>query len=146
MMATNTSNGHPIFEEIYGIEEAKEALKEYLVLPFRFPQLFTTRHPSRFQLLFGAPGVGKTSVVQSLMAHMPGVTLLRVHCKDLCSNSGGDGATPVHTLFERARHNQPSIVVIDNMETFHPKSQDSQIQIKTIKVYTREFVADGINP
>ncbi len=79
-METNNSAEHRSFEEMCGMEEVKEVLKEYVVLPYRFPQLFTTRHPSRIQLLFGASGVGKTSVVTRLMSHMPGVTLLSVQC------------------------------------------------------------------
>lgn len=49
------------WSDISGLEGAKEGLKEAVILPIRFPQLFDeTRKPWRGILLYGPPGTGKS--------------------------------------------------------------------------------------
>ena len=59
-------DSHPerTFDKLFGLYKAKEILKENVVLPFKFPQLFT-RHWCRKLLLFGAPGTGIIHTLKS---------------------------------------------------------------------------------
>jgi vacuolar protein-sorting-associated protein 4 len=54
------------WEDVAGLENAKEALKEAVILPIKFPHLFTgKRQPWKGILLYGPPGTGKSSVSSS---------------------------------------------------------------------------------
>jgi vacuolar protein-sorting-associated protein 4 len=49
------------WEDVAGLEKAKEALKEAVIFPIRFPQLFQgKRKPWKGILLYGPPGTGKS--------------------------------------------------------------------------------------
>jgi len=48
------------WEDIAGLESAKEALKEAVIMPMKFPELFEgARTPWKGILLYGPPGTGK---------------------------------------------------------------------------------------
>ncbi len=54
------------YSNVAGHEKIKNLLKEYILLPLLFPDLFKgCRRPSKAVLLFGAPGVGKTFLAQA---------------------------------------------------------------------------------
>ncbi|KAI6234381.1 Vesicle-fusing ATPase [Aphelenchoides fujianensis] len=85
------------WDDIAGLEGAKEALKEAVILPIKFPHLFRgQRKPWRGILLFGPPGTGKSS--------------------DLVSKWLGESEKLVKELFQMARANKPSIIFIDETE------------------------------
>ena len=47
------------FSDIAGLDEAKQALREAVILPAKYPHLFTgSRQPWRRILLYGPPGTG----------------------------------------------------------------------------------------
>lgn len=52
---------HMQWDDVAGLEAAKDALKEAVILPVKFPQFFTgKRKPWSGLLLYGPPGTGKS--------------------------------------------------------------------------------------
>lgn len=93
----------PKFEGIYGMDDAKTALKESLVLPRLHPNLFQgERRPWNSILLFGPPGTGK-SHLSSAIAKETGCPLLTVSASEIVSKWQGESEKAIRELFERGR-------------------------------------------
>ena len=104
------------WEDIAGLDGAKEALKEAVILPVRFPHLFTgKRKPLSGILLYGPPGTGKSFLAKAV-ATEANSTFFSVSSSDLVSKWMGESERLVKQLFTMARENKPSIIFIDEVD------------------------------
>ncbi|KAH3685923.1 hypothetical protein WICPIJ_003113 [Wickerhamomyces pijperi] len=104
------------WEDIAGLEPAKESLKEAVILPVRFPHLFTgKRKPLSGILLYGPPGTGKSYLAKAV-ATEANSTFFSVSSSDLVSKWMGESERLVKQLFAMARENKPSIIFIDEVD------------------------------
>lgn len=100
------------WDDVAGLEGAKEALKEAVILPYRFPQLFTgKRKPWKGILLYGPPGTGKSYLAKAVATEAD-ATFFSVSSSDLVSKWQGESERLVRNLFDMAREKKPSIVFI----------------------------------
>ena len=110
------AHGRVTFEDVAGIEEAKEDLfeiVEFLRDPQRFQRL-GGRIP-RGVLLVGPPGTGKTLTARAV-AGEANVPFFTISGSDFVEMFVGVGASRVRDMFEQAKKNAPCIIFIDEID------------------------------
>ncbi|MEO9460856.1 MAG: ATP-dependent zinc metalloprotease FtsH [Lentilitoribacter sp.] len=112
----NETQGKITFEDVAGVDEAKEDLEE-IVEFLRDPQKFQRlggRIP-RGVLLVGPPGTGKTLLARSV-AGEANVPFYTISGSDFVEMFVGVGASRVRDMFEQAKKNSPCIIFIDEID------------------------------
>ncbi len=105
------------WDQVAGLEIAKESLKEAVILPQKFPQLFEgKRKPWKGILLYGPPGTGKSFLAKAVATEADS-QFFSVSSSDLVSKWQGESERLVRNLFEMARENKPSIIFVDEIDS-----------------------------
>jgi SpoVK/Ycf46/Vps4 family AAA+-type ATPase len=105
------------WDDIAGLEGAKNSLKEAVVYPFLRPDLFSgLREPARGMLLFGPPGTGKTMLARAVATESKS-TFFSVSASSLTSKWHGESEKLVRALFGLAKALAPSIIFVDEIDS-----------------------------
>ncbi|EMC93308.1 hypothetical protein BAUCODRAFT_235861 [Baudoinia panamericana UAMH 10762] len=107
------------FEDIGGLDDIIEELRESIIYPLTMPHLYAS-HSSLLTapsgvLLYGPPGCGKTMLAKAL-ARESGACFINLHISTLTEKWYGDSNKLVAAVFSLARKLQPSIVFIDEID------------------------------
>ncbi|BAY49715.1 cell division protein FtsH [Scytonema sp. HK-05] len=104
------------FEDVAGIEEAKEELQEVVTF-LKQPEKFTAigaRIPKGV-LLVGPPGTGKTLLAKAI-AGEAAVPFFSISGSEFVEMFVGVGASRVRDLFKKAKENAPCLIFIDEID------------------------------
>ncbi|ESZ94093.1 AAA family ATPase [Sclerotinia borealis F-4128] len=105
------------WDDVAGLEVAKNALKEAVVYPFLRPDLFMgLREPARGMLLFGPPGTGKTMLARAVATESKS-TFFSISASSLTSKFLGESEKLVRALFSLAKALAPSIIFVDEIDS-----------------------------
>lgn len=107
------------WDEVVGLEDAKNAIEDAIVYPSKRPDLFPTGW-ARGILLFGPPGCGKT-LIAAATANKINAAFYNVDAASIMSKWLGESEQNVAKLFENARlvseNGQPAIIFIDEIDS-----------------------------
>ncbi|WP_135828964.1 AAA family ATPase [Halorussus halobius] len=105
------------FEDVGGLEEAKQTLTEAVEWPLAYRNLFATTNtdPPSGILLFGPPGTGKTLLARALAGETD-VNFIHVDGPELLDRYVGESEKAVREIFDRARQASPAIVFLDEID------------------------------
>ena len=134
------------WDDVIGLEEVKQAIRESIVFPFLRPDLFKLGWP-RGILLYGPPGCGKTMVAAATAAEIDGY-FISVDAASIMSKWLGEGEMNVSKLFSDARKmlsdNKPVIVFVDEIDSLlGTRGQEVGGEVRVRDQFLKE--TDGIS-
>jgi transitional endoplasmic reticulum ATPase len=108
---------HVTFDDVGGLEEAKQVLTEAVEWPLSYGPLFkeTNTDPPSGILLYGPPGTGKTLLARALAGESD-VNFVSVAGPELIDKYVGESEKAVREVFDRARQAAPAIVFFDEVD------------------------------
>jgi transitional endoplasmic reticulum ATPase len=110
------------WDDIGGLDSAKELLREGIELPLRHPDAFRRLgiRPANGFLLYGPPGTGKTLLAKAV-ARESEANFIATKSSDLLSKWYGESEQQIARLFQRARQVAPTVIFIDEIDSLAPQ-------------------------
>ncbi|KNZ46502.1 adenosinetriphosphatase [Puccinia sorghi] len=109
------------FSDVGGLDPIINDLKESIIFPLCYPTSFKSSaglfSSPKGVLLYGPPGCGKTMLAKTL-AKESGAMFINIKPSDLSSKWFGESSKLVAALFSLSRKLQPSIIFIDEIDSF----------------------------
>ncbi|KAI0029808.1 hypothetical protein K488DRAFT_55566 [Vararia minispora EC-137] len=144
-------NQNVTFDEVGGLDDHINSLKEMTLLPLLYPEVFQRfgLTPPRGVLFHGPPGTGKTLLARALAASTrsngKGISFFMRKGADVLSKWVGEAERQLRLLFEEARNCQPSIIFFDEIDGLAPVRSSKQDQIHASIVSTLLALMDGMD-
>ncbi|MEI6797455.1 MAG: AAA family ATPase, partial [Methanomassiliicoccales archaeon] len=134
------------WDEIGGLEQVKQDLKEAVEWPLRYGKLFEHMgaHPSKGILLYGPPGTGKTLLAKAVATESE-ANFISVKGPEFLSKWVGESEKAVRETFRKARQAAPCIVFMDEIDSIAPirsGNGDSHVTERVISQLLTEL--DGL--
>lgn len=105
------------YDQIGGLDEAMERIRDVIVLPFKETELFekVELEAPKGILLYGPPGCGKTMLAKAVAAEND-MAFFNVSIADILSKWVGESERLVKELFRQAKEHTPAIIFFDEIE------------------------------
>jgi len=110
------------WNDIGGLENAKQELMEAVEWPLKYPELFKEVNikPPKGILLYGPPGTGKTLLAKAV-ANESNANFISVKGPELLSKWVGESEKHVREMFRKARQVAPAILFFDEIDSLAPR-------------------------
>lgn len=115
-----------IFDDIAGLEDAKQSFKEKIVFAFEHKKLYEKygKKVGGGILLYGLPGTGKTMFAEAA-SNETDALFIPIKCSDIKSKWYGESEANVKKIFEKARKAKKTIIFFDEFEAIGAKRTDN---------------------
>jgi transitional endoplasmic reticulum ATPase len=133
------------YEDIGGLKEELQRLRETIELPLRHPELFQKLgiEPPKGVLLYGPPGTGKTLIAKAV-ASESGAHFISIAGPEVISKYYGESEQRLREVFEEARENAPSIIFIDELDSIAPRREEVTGEVERRVVAQLLTMMDGL--
>lgn len=133
------------WDDIAGLETAKQSLQETAILPLIRPDLFIGLRKPQHILLYGPPGTGKTMLVKAVAKESESL-LFVCTASSLTSKWHGESEKLLRTLFQVARAAAPSIIFLDEVDALLSSRKSGDGEHEASRRFKTEFMTqvDGI--
>ncbi len=136
------------YEDIGGLGNQIQRIREMIELPLRYPELFERlgiRAPKGV-LLFGPPGSGKTLIARAV-ANETDAYFTSISGPEVMGKLYGESEARLRAIFEEASRKAPAIIFIDEIDAIAPKREDigSEKQVEKRVVAQLLTLMDGLS-
>jgi len=133
------------YEDIGGLHDAIQKIREMVELPLRHPELFGRLgiDPPKGVLLYGPPGTGKTLLAKAV-ANESGASFHSISGPEIMSKYYGQSEENIRKIFEEAQKNAPSIIFIDEIDAIAPKREEVTGEVERRVVSQLLSLMDGL--
>ena len=142
-------SGQPIstisYEDIGGIGEQLQKVREMIELPLKHPILFRRLgiDPPRGVLLHGPPGTGKTLIAKAVASETK-ANFTSINGPEIISKYYGESEKQLREIFDEAAANAPAIIFIDELDSIAPKREDVSGEVERRVVAQLLTLLDGM--
>ena len=133
------------YEDIGGLGDAVERVREMIELPLRHPELFKRLgvEAPKGVLLHGPPGTGKTLLAKAV-ANETNSNFYTIGGPEIMSKYYGESEEKLRSIFEQAEKNAPSIIFIDEIDSIAPKRDEVSGEVERRIVAQLLSLMDGM--
>ncbi|MGC9166107.1 MAG: CDC48 family AAA ATPase [Thermoplasmata archaeon] len=137
--------GRVTYEDIGGLKEELQKVREMIELPLKHPELFERLgiKPPKGVLLYGPPGTGKTLIAKAV-ANESGANFYLINGPEIMSKYYGESEKFLRDKFDEAERNAPSIIFIDELDSIAPKRAEVQGEVERRVVAQLLTLMDGL--
>ena len=133
------------YEDIGGLDDELEQVREMIELPMRHPELFKRLgiDPPKGVLLHGPPGTGKTLIAKAV-ANEIDANFHTISGPEIMSKYYGESEEQLRDVFEEATEEAPAIVFMDELDSIAPKREEAGGDVERRVVAQLLSLMDGL--
>jgi transitional endoplasmic reticulum ATPase len=135
------------YEDIGGLKEQIQKIREMVELPLRHPELFERLgvEAPKGVLLYGPPGTGKTLLAKAV-ANETNANFYSISGPEIMSKFYGESEERLREIFRKAQEAAPSIIFIDEIDAIAPKREEVTGEVEKRVVAQLLALMDGLQP
>jgi transitional endoplasmic reticulum ATPase len=134
------------YDEIGGLKEQINRLREIVELPLRNPEVFAKLgiEPHSGILMYGSPGCGKTLIAKAL-ASESAANFYIINGPEIVNKYYGETEARLRDIFKEAKETAPSIIFIDEIDAIAPKREEAFGDVEKRVVAQLLSLMDGMS-
>ena len=133
------------YEDIGGLDDELEQVREMVELPMRHPELFQQLgiEPPKGVLLHGPPGTGKTLIAKAVASEID-AHFQTISGPEIMSKYYGESEEQLREVFEEAEEQAPAVIFIDEIDSIAPKRGETSGDVERRVVAQLLSLMDGL--